>query len=240
MKADVFSLGILLYFMFTGGVPVEDTRAFHPSLVDYRRVPPDVAELIAAALQLSPTHRPTVSQLRANAVFDELFRRAPSAHAAAFPSEIQDGVLRKVADRLDIAPDDVRDRLSAEGPNKEKILSFLIERAPAADGRKTRHSLPADDAIHVCAPEETGRRVTASFSASSTDVMNAIVRHALDRRFCVSAGDPGVRKTLLNRQENDISVQLTVTAAEHGSVVCVDGDPEAVELIQKFLDTINS
>jgi hypothetical protein len=196
--------------------------------------------LIAAAVQLNPNRRPTVSQLRANVVFDGLFDRPTFSHPVTFSSEIHDTVLKKVADRLDIAPEVVRERLAVAGPTREKILYFLIERAAVADVRKARHSLPAEEPIMVCAPEEPGRRATASFSASRTDVMNAIVGHALDRRFCVSAAESGVRKMVLNRQGDDIGVQLTVSAAEHGSVVYIDGDAEAVELIQKFWDTINA
>jgi serine/threonine protein kinase len=46
-KADVFSFGILLYFMFTGDRPCADTRCFRPSRVDYEEVPATAAELPA-------------------------------------------------------------------------------------------------------------------------------------------------------------------------------------------------
>jgi hypothetical protein len=219
--ADIFSLGIFLYFLFAGAVPVEDTRKFRASRLSFRGIDADVAELIAAMVAAAPSDRPTVAAVRAHRVFAEVPQRLPgvkvldgSSPLAAVGGEL----LERLADAMEVEAASLGKRLAAVGENREKVLYLLAAHHAAFGGGGERprgpeplrfsKSLPVGHGLaSSLAPEHCWIREVPGTRAA---IVSTIVQHLLERKFVVSMARSGSREFVLNQPGEDLCVSLEV------------------------------
>jgi serine/threonine protein kinase len=238
-KADVFSFGILLYFMFTGALP--------SSIINYDNVPAAAADLIASCLRLSPADRPTIGAIRDHVLFsglpdDDRPLRAEPVDLASPVSDVSRELLRTLADRMECSEDAIHEKLAEPRVNIEKVLYTLVERCRPptinADVEEARgKSLPAPSLIRI-SPESLPPPTKASFvPAARCDVMSAITAHMMTNRFCVATKEGGGKEMVLTTQGDDICVDVDVLETQPTkSTVVLSGDQAAVKDIHRFLN----
>jgi serine/threonine protein kinase len=236
-KADIFSLGICLYFMFTGQPPAEDTRTLHESVIDWDGISRDAAELIRRMLRRNPAERPDVSDVRSDPIFAALSERPMTYRPIDIEppvSSIAAGVLRQLADLLSVDSEWLRGRLSEDAPNREKVLFYLAEACPrdAESSSVARDdgplgwskSLPVGALLSSSHPFIGQSCFETTVSDSRHVIVRVVLDHLISQKFLVSPSQSGTWTCVLNRESGDVCLDVEVTEPEQRRCIVVVPD----------------
>jgi serine/threonine protein kinase len=223
-KADIWSIGVLIYHLFAGHLPFAEGERILPSRIDFSDLPPDVAHLISQILRPKPSDRPSISQIRAHSIFDRLSNRCESAQPIDFRTPMANpsaDLLPHLSEALDLSESEIEMRLTSEGLMKEKILHHLLAvRSPRHKYELQRRECPARSSLPQAGLLSENCPCLTPLDDRNV-VVRAVVNFMLAKRFCVS-GRPGGTKTLvLNRDGDDIHLDLNVSLPDG---VAVSGD----------------
>jgi serine/threonine protein kinase len=229
-KADVFSLGIFLYFLMKGGLPVEDPRKLHIARLDFTGVDADVVALISSMLSPTPASRPSVAAIRQHRAFSGLSNRPVSLQAPDLGrplSGINERLLSRLADALVTDTALLKGALYSGAMNREKVLYALAAASPTFMGaddagdfgigaHTPSSSLPEGTALsRDCAVFPEGE-FTQAIAESRAAIVSAIVKFMLAQRFVVAGTADGAREFVLNRPDEDVCVDMDVWDAGDG------------------------
>jgi serine/threonine protein kinase len=214
-EADVFSLGVCLYFMFKRKVPAQDTRRVRPAKVDYGGIDGDVAELIAGMLGPADL-RPSIRDIRSHPVFTECGNRQPGYHTLDVSGplcNVSESVVRRLSDTLERSPEWLKEKLLERKGNREKVLYLLaedsadfsvVEKVETETWPTMAKSLPETNLL------SSECRLVQRIPQSRAVVVNAIVKYLLAQRYLVSRAGNGLREFVLNKDGEDICVDVEV------------------------------
>lgn len=169
-----------------------------------------------------PEERPTVHEIRGHQLFLELCGRCPSANQLNLDDavgEINEAVLNRLADAMEIESDWIARKVGEEGPNREKVLYALATVCPdfrlddvAVTSEKLRSSksLPQEPALSAACPLDVENSWVREVPGTPVVVASTIMRRMLAQRFVVSLTRSGSREFLLNQAGEDISLDLDI------------------------------
>jgi serine/threonine protein kinase len=244
IKADIWSIGVIIYSLFAKKLPFPDAKRISPANIDFKGIPHDISDLISRILRPNPSNRPTVSEIRRHPVFNAIEDRAPTIPLLdlTVPTDsICSDILIRLAECLDRSIDELKNELESEGANMAKVLYDMLSCNVTAESVKRgsveeSQSLPdhrflsarfpaVDDSVHV-----------STVRGSRNEIVRALVNFMLQHKFCVS-GSVGCAKTLvLNQSTDDIKLELRVDDSSNGWEISVRGD---VEKTMDIIDGLN-
>jgi serine/threonine protein kinase len=243
-KADIWSLGVLLYVLFARQLPFPDSQKISPAKISYKGIPDVVAELISSMLQLRPTSRPTISEIRSHRAFDRVVHRMPTLPVEDFNApvnEVCSDTVMRLSECFDCDSQDLTASLASNGVTREKIVYHLlsvndITREISLSKEERVFSLPEKRWLSAQWAVQDDSQHVSTVRGGRNAIVKAMVDFMIGLNYCVS-GPPGGSKTLvLNEAAGDINLEIDVVDLERGSHVSVRGDVEKTGNIMERLN----
>ncbi|OHT14752.1 CAMK family protein kinase [Tritrichomonas foetus] len=250
-KADIWSLGVLLYTIFAQKCPFSTERGTEPHLlnvnnIDFSKVPMDVGLLIREMLNEDPSQRPTVSEIRCNSLFEQIPFREDSVNHCIEPILSADHILLTRTSEMIKKPFEwVSEQLREENVNQCQIIYHLIQAQLTSISENSEysihnfsHSPPISDVSH----QRFGIIKEEIIHGNSFIVDGAINNLLLPRRFCVSTSVDGLKSIVLNTPGDDICVDLTITDCPDKQMckVTMQGGPSANQTMKDVADYLRT
>lgn len=218
-KADMWSCGVIIYVIFARRQPFKNITVGYKydDPVDYKYIPPEFVSLIQALLSLDPNKRPSATECRSFAAFHSSQNRKKPPLSSLYHDSFKQietaMLLSTLSQVLDIPIDTLKERISQEEINREKLLYLLFKRrtyekvnANICKSNEQRKSgffaLPADDQIAAVVER---RNV---FPAKSCLVYNALHSFLLTKKCCVSSPLSHSPTIVLHNEKSDARVSF--------------------------------
>lgn len=225
-KADIWSLGILIYMMFSSSIPDFEKTVIDPSILDFKGFPPGVANLVCRMVQIDPQDRPDIEQLRADECFKYIERAADSNSPdfnipIEYPIEIICSQLSEIFHR---SVSDVKEYLAQEKINECKIIYYLYDNLLKVDGyeqntpgHQMNHSLPSNSSILDFVNMNSMDNVrTEYYNDNRVKVYDSIYDFVLKQHLCISGDLDGTKTLILNTMNQDLRIKVNLSELNGG------------------------
>ncbi|KAH0793567.1 CAMK family protein kinase [Histomonas meleagridis] len=251
LKADMWSLGVLIYRLYSNHCPFPDSQdfsKFNENSINYSRIPEDVRPIIRSLLQIDPNKRPTASELRRNPLFSTLHNRIQNS-TEDFDEPISNSdcnILRRMSELLQEDISSIAFKLGSYGISEEKI--FYIMNYTRLYGKE---DIPENDAIievSSCPMMETPlipvspqcmhRKSFTLTKVEGRQVMDDVRQVLMNEKFCVSDSPNGIHKAVLNTPDDDIHIQYDVEDRTDNCLVSIATDGSTCEELDKICLTM--
>jgi serine/threonine protein kinase len=219
--ADIWSCGVLLYTLFARQFPFRHSDGgwdFEPP--DMGLLPEYLQGLATSMLNVDPSHRPTIHQIRQNSCFDAI-RSGILGKFEPFPLEdpisiISQSWCSQVSQILRMPFDECRQILGSAGPSTDKLLYCLLKER--SKWCKPQRSLSASISVPRFQFEPEIQR--HAFKAKSCDVLSMVDEFLMKKNGCISAPITKVRTIVLNRPEGDLTLNFECVDSQLEDLIC--------------------
>lgn len=254
IKADLWSIGVLLYAVFAGELPFQN-RPHDPAEVDFSKIPDDIAMIVKKLLVLNPNERPLLTEVRKTPAFATLPCRVLNSPLDFFEPISQPNamVTSRVSDILHMKLKDVYAEIGFAEPSVSKVFYYLVQSSLEFEGITYEsmklngpYSCPQScpviefpDLVNSLNPVEviTTKRDQSSVSRFIRDFL-------IRRKFCLSISLNGVRTAILNKPDTDLKIQINCKNLGSDTNITISSDdekaPEVQEIICALRQTLNS
>lgn len=235
-KADMWSVGVVFYAIFARSLPfrdVSDNFDYANAEVQWDLIPANVQPLIKRLLSLNPDERPSAAECRAFDVFkakDRSFKEPLSALKGALDMDIDQSLLSSLSQAMHIPVERLRERLTAEHMNREKVLFMLLSKRSRAVFR-----LPSNQrSAPVNGPGCGIRR--EDIHTDSVHVWDSMHSYLVKQRFSISTPISETLVAVQSKSDPLVRLSFSICDKEDGqTTVTLAPNSHSVELADALM-----
>ncbi|OHT17513.1 CAMK family protein kinase [Tritrichomonas foetus] len=214
-KADMFSVGVLLYALFGERMPFEDTQNPDFSALDFTILPDGIDEIVRDLLVFDPQSRISASAARQHSIFQDLPRRTENHEPEIiFPVKRPHNlVLRRIAETMNSTMEDTLEKLKeSHEMNIQHYLYILFKELLELEGYEvdnhqncgTYPSLPCAPLSKFQTIEDMKCSESYIIKEDPSTVLLAIDNYMLKKNYSISKSVSGKRTAVFMKKDEQI------------------------------------
>ena len=222
-KADIWSIGVLAYTIFSKKCPFpdkNDSPHVYMDLIDYSLVPSKIIPFIKDCLQINPNNRPNITRLRSYNCFRDIKRAPFYQQEFDYNSQILNPfsqIISRISELLNTSSIEIHNSLLENQPNRTKVLYFLLEshfnevltEFPQNNLCISSYS-NEDPFLNKFNNKNINLKSIEYLGENGYKVSEAINNLLLSQKYCVSTSPLGTKTLVLNTEGEDIRFVLSL------------------------------
>ena len=252
LKADIWSIGILTYYLFSGIYP----ETFND--INLELVPDEIGLFIELCTQINPNNRTSIINLRNFSFFKHLNQNNNIFEEINFDRPIirhYQSLITRLSDFFKITPKEIKDLLLSLESNIVKVLCILLE-----DSLRTERILKSNLKIKKypkirsfsdqdnLLDDNNNIRINYDISLrkfiqeNSFKVFLELQSHVLSKNYCISSTLNGLKTLILNKENQDIKIFVEVEDLpdEKSCVISFNSNIESDFALKELFSFINN